>query len=378
MSFTPPFAPQPPTSGVPVQPTPPSSQHAPVAPVAPPVPSQVPIQQAPVVVSNAPVSPEELARAQTILAAITQSYSAKVVGHENLKNSLLIGLLTGGHVLLESVPGLAKTTAAQTIAESVHADFKRIQCTPDLLPSDIIGTQIYDNRTGEFVTKKGPVHANFVLMDEINRSSAKTQSAMLEAMQERQTSIGGVVYPLPRPFLVVATQNPIEQEGTYELPEAQLDRFLIKDVVRYSTEEEELEILNRVKSGALGAGVHSKAVVGLADIEFLQSVVRRIHVSDAISKYIVSIVHHTRNPDLLGDIGKYVRLGASPRATIGFMQAAQAFALIAGQNAVYPEYIKSLRHVILRHRISLSYEAEIEGVTVENVIDALFNTVSAP
>ena len=200
--------------------------------------------------TSARIEPAELARAQQVVANISRSFDAKMVGQVRLRESLLVGLLTGGHILLESVPGLAKTTAAQTVAEAVSAEFRRIQCTPDLLPSDIVGTQIYDAAKGTFVTQLGPVHANIVLLDEINRSSAKTQSAMLEAMQERQTSIGGVEYKLPSPFLVLATQNPIEQEGTYQLPEAQMDRFMLKDVLDYPTLEEEAEVLYRIDAGA--------------------------------------------------------------------------------------------------------------------------------
>ena len=204
------------------------------------------------------IEPAELARAQQTLAAISRSFDAKVVGQAGLRESLLVGLMTGGHILLESVPGLAKTTAAQTVAEAISADFRRIQCTPDLLPSDIVGTQLYDAAKGTFVTQLGPVHANIVLLDEINRSSAKTQSAMLEAMQERQTSIGGVVHPLPAPFLVLATQNPIEQEGTYLLPEAQMDRFMLKDVLDYPTPAEEAEIIRRIDAGVFTPGAETR------------------------------------------------------------------------------------------------------------------------
>src|SRR3954470_21309583 len=216
------------------------------------------------------LSQRDIADAQRIVGAVGDAFSAKVVGQQNLRESLLIGLLTGGHVLIESVPGLAKTTAARVIAESIHGGFQRIQCTPDLLPSDIIGTQVYESATNSFVTQLGPVHANIVLLDEINRSSAKTQSAMLEAMQERQTSIGGTVYKLPVPFLVIATQNPIEQEGTYLLPEAQLDRFLLKEVLDYPDTEDELEILKRLDSGVYDDDAKAPAGLALADILFLQ------------------------------------------------------------------------------------------------------------
>lgn len=232
----------------PVQPTMQPIVNTPVQPTPPPTAPTTDFRPS----SNA-LSSDELSSAQNIIKTISEAFSSRVVGQENLRTALLVSMITGGHVLLESVPGLAKTTAVQTLAASVNGSFKRIQCTPDLLPSDIIGTQIYDYSKGEFRTELGPVHANFVLLDEINRSSAKTQSAMLEAMQERQTSIGGKRYDLPRPFVVLATQNPIEQEGTYELPEAQLDRFLLKEILWYPNPEEELEILKRIESGKLGS-----------------------------------------------------------------------------------------------------------------------------
>lgn len=383
----------------PVQPVPPTHYVQPVQPpVLPPQPQQTfsaPPQQyqtppqaprAPQVATqsappqnNSGITSEEMHRAKQIITAVASSYSRKVVGQENLRTSLLIALMTGGHVLLESVPGLAKTTAAQTLADTIHADFKRIQCTPDLLPSDIIGTQVYDNRTGEFTTKLGPVHANFVLLDEINRSSAKTQSAMLEAMQERQTTIGGEEHALPSPFLVIATQNPIEQEGTYQLPEAQLDRFLIKDIVPYSNAKEEREILRRIDSGVLDSGSHVKATVSLEDIKFLQDVTKRVHISDPVADYIINVVVNSRNAkESIPELGDLVTYGASPRASIGFMKAARALALLSDRNAVYPDDVKELRYVILRHRIGLAYQAEIKNVTVEDVIDALFNSVTAP
>ena len=349
-------------------------QHRPISTPAPTTGQSASVRQ------TRMATPEEKAdRAKKIINSVARAYSNKVVGQDNLRTSLLIALMTGGHVLLESVPGLAKTTAAQTLADTVHADFKRIQCTPDLLPSDIIGTQVYDNRKNEFTNRLGPVHANFVLLDEINRSSAKTQSAMLEAMQEKQTTIGGEVVPLPQPFLVIATQNPIEQEGTYQLPEAQLDRFLIKDIVPYSNHEEELEILRRVDSGVLNAGSHIASTVTLDDVKFLQSYTKTIHVSDAIANYIVEVIQNSRDAKkFIPEFGQYVTYGASPRASIGFMQASRALALMKGRNAVYPDDVKELRHVILRHRIGLSYEAEIQGVSVEQVIDALFDSVTAP
>ena len=352
--------------------TPPAPQQYQPAPVAPPT---VNLFTPPAVVPQ-PDSPDFI-RARNIISEIAQSYSQKVVGQRRLMTTLLIGLLTGGHILLESVPGLAKTTAAKTLAETVNANFRRIQCTPDLLPSDIIGTQVYDSKTGSFETRLGPVHANFVLLDEINRSSAKTQSAMLEAMQEKQTTIGGEIHPLPNPFLVIATQNPIEQEGTYELPEAQLDRFLLKEKLDYPTHEEERSILKRVESGILEASHHEKPVAEVADILFLQSVTDKVFMAESLYDYIVAIVQTTRNTTALNH-GKYITYGASPRAAIGFMKSAKALALLSGRQEVIPEDIKELGTVILRHRIGISYEAETKGITVEDVIAEILSVVTVP
>lgn len=322
----------------------------------------------------------DLARASELIGRITGAYETKLVGQAGLKSSLLVGLISGGHVLLESLPGLAKTTAAQALADSVHASFKRIQCTPDLLPSDIIGTQIYDALNHEFRTQLGPVHANFVLLDEINRSSAKTQSAMLEAMQEKQTSIGGEIYALPKPFMVIATQNPIEQEGTYQLPEAQLDRFVLKEIVKYPTLEEELQVLYRIESGALDTDKHVQATVSLEEVEWLQEEANKVTISENLYKYIINIVSSTRNvEEVLGSaFANFVRCGASPRASIAFMKTARALALMNGRDYVVPDDIKALRHVVLRHRILLSYEAEIEGKTSESIIDSIFESIPTP
>ncbi|MBU1588450.1 MAG: MoxR family ATPase [Actinobacteria bacterium] len=329
------------------------------------------------------ISAQELARVKTILAAIDESYSTKVVGQASLKRSLLIGLITGGHILLESVPGLAKTTAAQAISDAVSGSFKRIQCTPDLLPSDIIGTQIFDYTKQTFETQLGPVHANFVLLDEINRSSAKTQSAMLEAMQEKQTSIGGTVYPLPEPFLVLATQNPIEQEGTYHLPEAQLDRFLLKEILDYPEFADEIEILDRINDGVYDkhpGDAKPKGAVTIDDVLFLQEVVTKVYLDDSITNYIVSAVYVTRKAESY--IGKQladcIEYGASPRASIAFSRAARALALIEGRDHVIPEDVKELRHVVLRHRIILGFEAIADNVEPETIIDAIFASVKVP
>ena len=237
----------------------------------------------------------DIADAQRIVGAVGDAFSAKVVGQQNLRESLLIGLLTGGHILIESVPGLAKTTAARVIAESIHGGFQRIQCTPDLLPSDIIGTQIYDSATNSFVTQLGPVHTNIVLLDEINRSSAKTQSAMLEAMEERQTTIAGTVYPIPEPFLVIATQNPVDQEGTYPLSEAQTDRFMLKDVLSYPSPDEEVEVMDRMDAGLYDKDHRSRPVVGLDDVRRLQDIVRHVHMDRALMRYASELVAVTRD-----------------------------------------------------------------------------------
>jgi len=325
-------------------------------------------------------SADEMRRATEVLRVISESYSSKMVGQERLRTSLLIGLIAGGHILLESVPGLAKTTAASTLADTVDAQFKRIQCTPDLLPSDITGNQVYDASTGSFRTVLGPVHANFVLLDEINRSSAKTQSAMLEAMQEHQTTIGGEVHRLPKPFLVIATQNPIEQEGTYELPEAQMDRFLLKEIVEYPSPQEEFEILARIDSGVLDPERHVHTSVTLDDVHLLQDVASRIHVSPAIRNYIVGIAYVTRNaaPYIGEEQARYIKYGASPRASIAFLQASRALALLNGRPHVLPEDIRSLRHLVLRHRVLLNFEAEADGVRSEHIIDQIFAAVPTP
>ncbi|MET0843171.1 MAG: MoxR family ATPase [Mycetocola sp.] len=322
----------------------------------------------------------EAAETATILNRIIASYSARMVGQEKLRDTLLTALLTGGHVLLESAPGLAKTTAAQTLAEAVSGSFKRIQCTPDLLPGDITGTQIFDARNGQFETQLGPVHANFVLLDEINRSSAKSQSAMLEAMQERQTTIGGRIHRLPDPFLVMATQNPLEQEGTYQLPEAQLDRFLLKEIVDYPTPEEEFEILKRVDSGVLNTAHHRAAVATIDDVRQMQRTTSTVFVDDSIRRYIVTLAYVTRHPhNYIGEaLSRFIEYGASPRATIAFLQAARAKAVLAGRDHVIPEDIQDLRYSVLRHRVLLNYEADAEGVTAESIIDAIFASVKTP
>jgi MoxR-like ATPase len=326
------------------------------------------------------LSQRDIAEAQRIVGAVGDAFAAKVVGQGNLRESLLIGLLTGGHILIESVPGLAKTTAARVVAESIHGGFQRIQCTPDLLPSDIIGTQIYDSATNSFVTELGPVHTNIVLLDEINRSSAKTQSAMLEAMQERQTTIAGTVHPIPEPFLVIATQNPVDQEGTYPLSEAQTDRFLLKDVLSYPSPEEEVEVMGRMDAGLYDKEHRSRPVVGLDDVRRLQDVVRHVYMDRALMLYASELVAVTRSPDehLPRQLARLIEYGASPRATIAFCKAARALAVLSGRAHVIPDDIAKLADRVLRHRLILGFEAASSGVTPEVIIDAVQQVVRVP
>lgn len=326
---------------------------------------------------NNNISMEEIQKSNAIIKAISNYYTSRIVGQRNLQLSLLISLIANGHILVESVPGLAKTTAAKVLTESCGGKFSRIQCTPDLLPSDIIGTQTYNAKTTEFETKIGPVYANFVLLDEINRSSSKTQSAMLEAMQERQVSIGGENYKLPEIFIVIATQNPIEQEGTYLLSEAQQDRFIIKETLSYPTASEELEVLNRIENNVFEK---KEKVVNLEDIKFLQELSKKVYIDEAVKKYLISIVYATRNVSKViePELAKYVTNGASTRASIAFMEASKALALINGRTYVTPDDIKALSYSILRHRITLNFEAIADEVQVETIIDAIIASIKAP
>ena len=323
------------------------------------------------------ISKEELLKSSEIIKQIWEYYGERIVGQKDLGISLLVALITNGHILLESVPGLAKTTAAKVITDAVSGKFSRIQCTPDLLPSDIMGTQIFNQSNNTFETKLGPVYANFVLLDEINRSSAKTQSAMLEAMQERQITIGGEVYKLPPIFMVIATQNPIEQEGTYLLAEAQLDRFLLKEKLEYPTNEEELEILNRIEEGVF---LNDKSVLKLKDITLLQGMCKRVYIDKAIKEYIIKIIDATRNIEkiLSKDIAQYVNIGSSTRGAIAFMECSKAVALIKGRNYVTPDDVKSLKYSVLRHRIELNFAAVADGVTVESIIDKIIGAIKTP
>ncbi|CAB1057957.1 MoxR-like ATPase in aerotolerance operon [Olavius sp. associated proteobacterium Delta 1] len=299
-----------------------------------------------------------------------------IVGQRGLLDRMLIGLLCDGHLLLEGLPGLAKTTAVKTLATAIKTSFQRIQFTPDLLPADILGTQIYRPDNGSFEIKKGPIFNNIILADEINRAPAKVQSALLEAMQERQVTIGGQTFILENPFLVLATQNPIEQEGTYPLPEAQIDRFMLKIKVDYPSSEEEKEIMNRVYAEA---AENISGVVEVSDIDSARAVMRSIHMEEKITDYIVQLSGATRNPGNFGlDIGSMISYGASPRASIWLGIAARAHAFLSGRGYVTPQDVKSMAPDVLRHRIILSYEAEAEGKTTDDLIEVLLERIEVP
>lgn len=304
--------------------------------------------------------------------------SKVIVGQKYLIRSLLVGLLSNGHVLLEGAPGLAKTLAIKTLAKLIEGNFSRIQFTPDLLPSDVIGTLIYSQREERFETKKGPIFANFVLADEINRAPAKVQSALLEAMQEHQVTIGETSYSLPDPFLVLATQNPIEQEGTYELPEAQVDRFMLKALVDYPTLEEEKTIVRSHLRADYSEEVHS--VIDVKGIIKAREVVKQVYVDERIEQYVADIVMATRNPENYGlaDLKKYINFGGSPRASINLALAARTIAFLKRRGYVVPEDVREIVHDVLRHRIGLTYEAEAEEMTADGIIKAIIDKVEVP
>jgi MoxR-like ATPase len=300
-----------------------------------------------------------------------------VVGQRYLVDRLLVGLLTGGHVLLEGVPGLAKTLSVKTLAQAIRASFRRIQFTPDLLPADLIGTLVYNPREGTFSTKKGPLFAQLVLADEINRAPAKVQSALLEAMQERQVTIGEETHPLPEPFLVLATQNPIEQEGTYPLPEAQVDRFIMKLRIGYPSREEERQILDRMAT--TGDARAASPVVGPEDIAAARRLVDQVYVDDKIKEYIVDVVLATRDPAAAKlDLAPLIEYGASPRATIALTLCAKAYAFLEGRGYVTPQDVKSIGPDVLRHRLIVTYEAEAEDVDADEVVRRVFDGVPVP
>ncbi|CAA6822801.1 MAG: MoxR-like ATPase in aerotolerance operon [uncultured Sulfurovum sp.] len=312
-----------------------------------------------------------------IVENIKTEISKVMVGQEKMIEGLLVGLLTRGHILLEGVPGLAKTTAVNALAGSLGLDFKRVQFTPDLLPSDIIGTEIYDPSNNSFRIKQGPVFTNLLLADEINRAPAKVQSALLEVMQERQVTIGDESFKIDLPFLVMATQNPVEQEGAYELPEAQLDRFLMKIVVGYNTKTEELEIARRVANNGFG---EIQQVATLSDLEKIREEAMAVHIDEEVEAYIVELVFATREPMNYGleDMAKHIEYGASPRASIDMYKAARAIAYLKGRDYVSPIEVAYIAKEVLRHRIVLSYEAQAEGVTQDMIIDKVLAAVSIP
>ena len=300
-----------------------------------------------------------------------------LVGQENLVDRLTISLLSSGHIILEGVPGLAKTLAINSLANCLDTGFSRVQFTPDLLPADLLGTMIYNPQEMSFSTKKGPIFNNLILADEINRAPAKVQSALLEAMQERQVTLGDTTYSLPEPFLVLATQNPIDQEGTYQLPEAQLDRFLLKVHVDYPTKQEELEILNRMATSAQIS--KTKKVIEIEEVKECREIVNNIYIDDAIKEYIVELVHCTRRPGKADPaLAPLIRAGASPRATINLALASKAKAFISGRSFVTPQDIKDLAPDVFRHRILLSYEAEAENVFTDDIIQRILQRVIVP
>ena len=320
---------------------------------------------------------DRIQRESSFVDILTMEINKVIVGQKHLVENLLIGLLANGHILLEGVPGLAKTLAINTLSQVVDSKFNRIQFTPDLLPADVLGTLIYSQKTEQFQIKKGPVFANFVLADEINRSPAKVQSALLEAMQERQVTIGEETFKLPEPFLVMATQNPIEQEGTYPLPEAQLDRFMLKVVVTYPKKEEERQIIRMNNTGTFPK---AQPVLKPEDIVRAREVVKDVYMDEKIERYIVDIVYATRTPQDygLGKIAGFISYGASPRASISLAMASKAYAFIKRRGYVIPEDVRAVCYEVLRHRIGLTYEAEAENMTTDQIISEIINAVEVP
>lgn len=318
----------------------------------------------------------EVEQKSKFLTELTAQIRKVIVGQEYLVDRLLIGLLADGHILIEGVPGLAKTLSIRTLADSIAASFQRIQFTPDLLPADLIGTMIFSPQEGKFYAKKGPIFAHLILADEINRAPAKVQSALLEAMQERQVTIGEATYPLDQPFMVLATQNPIEQEGTYPLPEAQVDRFMLKIKITYPQREEELEIMNRM---TIGQELKAEKVIQPADILEARKVINEIYVDDKVKEYIVNIVMATRQPEAFDlPLSQHIAYGASPRASICLNMASKAHAFLRGRGYITPEDVKQVGMDVLRHRIILTYEAEAEELTSEDIVQKIFNEIEVP
>ena len=319
----------------------------------------------------------DIAYAIDIINKIKGEYKTHVIGQEDLLNKLLVALFSEGHILLEGVPGLAKTRSIKILSSAIDGEFKRIQFTPDLLPSDIVGTMVFNPKESSYYTKLGPIFANFVLADEINRAPAKVQSSLLEAMQERQVTIGEKTYELPNPFMVLATQNPLEQEGTYPLPEAQIDRFLLKSVVTYPTEEEELLIMNLIEQETT---LNIKKVATIGDILRIRDLTRKVYIDDRLKKYVRDIVFSTRDVEKynLSNLKNVIAFGGSPRASIAFVKASKVIALMAGRDYVIPEDIKYLGKDILRHRVILTYEAAADNTTSDSVIETIFDTIAVP
>ncbi|EGJ71751.1 ATPase associated with various cellular activities AAA_3 [Bacteroides coprosuis DSM 18011] len=320
---------------------------------------------------------ERIEKQSAFITNLTAGMDQVIVGQKHLVESLLIGLLSDGHVLLEGVPGLAKTLAIKTLASLIDSKYSRVQFTPDLLPADVIGTMVYSQKDENFQVKKGPIFANFVLADEINRAPAKVQSALLEAMQERQVTIGKETFPLPKPFLVLATQNPIEQEGTYPLPEAQVDRFMLKVVIDYPKQEEEREI---IRGHISGKSQEVRSIVKAEDIVEARKVVQQVYIDEKIEHYIVDIVFASRYPEQYGlkELKDYIEFGGSPRASINLALAARTYAFIKRRGYVVPEDVRAVAHDVLRHRIGLSYEAEANNVTSDEIVSQILNKVEVP
>lgn len=321
------------------------------------------------------VSAELAKEHQEKISKVASEVSKIVVGQEYMVNRLLIGLFTNGHILLEGVPGIAKTLTVNTLAQVLHLDFQRVQFTPDLLPADLIGTMIYNQKKGEFEVKKGPIFTNVVLADEINRAPAKVQSALLEAMQEKTVTIGETSFKLDRPFLVLATQNPVDQEGTYSLPEAQIDRFMLKVKVDYPTKDEELEVMRRMSNMAFKPELET--LLSKEDIFSIRNEVNQVSISESLEKYIIELVFATRNPKSFGleEEAYYMQFGASPRASINLNLAAKAMAFMNQRDYVLPEDIKEIAKDVLNHRIILNYEAEADGISTEHIIDKLLKKI---
>lgn len=313
---------------------------------------------------------------QAKIGQITEEVGKVVVGQRYMVQRLLIGLFTGGHILLEGVPGLAKTLTVSTLAQVLKLDFRRLQFTPDLLPADLVGTMIYNQQKSSFEVKKGPIFANLILADEINRSPAKVQSALLEAMQEKQVTIGETTYLLDRPFLVLATQNPVDQEGTYPLPEAQVDRFMLKLYVDYPTKAEELEVMRRMADTGFSGKVQS--ILGKEEISAIGKLVNAVNISESLEQYIIELIFATRRPAEYGlrDVAAYIQYGASPRATIALARAAKALAFFNGRDYVLPEDIKDIAPDVLNHRIILTYEAEADGIRPRQIVDRILASVA--